>query len=97
MKTKILLFLFLTLSLALASADTLPTPLPDYQPRFGRTQPVVAVVADNEMTELTDFVVPYGRAQGLRCGASLVRGNRQRRGQSLPCTQDAGRNDDGRI
>jgi putative intracellular protease/amidase len=77
MKTKILLFLFLTLSLALTSADTLPTPLPDYQPRFGRTQPVVVVVADNEMTELTDFVVPYAvlKASGAAQVLSVATGS----------------------
>lgn len=37
----------------------LSTDIPAYQPRFGRDQPVIAVLADNEMTELTDFVVPY--------------------------------------
>jgi transcriptional regulator GlxA family with amidase domain len=31
-----------------------------YQPRFGRTQPVVVVVGDNDGTELTDFVIPFG-------------------------------------
>jgi putative intracellular protease/amidase len=41
---------------AQASADTLPA----YQPRFGRSKPVVAVVAENFYTELTDYVVPYG-------------------------------------
>jgi putative intracellular protease/amidase len=41
---------------AQASAD----PLPAYQPRFGRSKPVVAVVAENFYTELTDYVVPYG-------------------------------------
>jgi transcriptional regulator GlxA family with amidase domain len=30
-----------------------------YQPRFGRTRPLVAVVGDNRGTELTDFVIPY--------------------------------------
>jgi putative intracellular protease/amidase len=34
--------------------------LPVYQPRFGRTRPVVAVVGENFYTELTDYVVPYG-------------------------------------
>jgi len=34
--------------------------LPGYQPRFGRERPVVVVVAQNRMTELTDFVVPLG-------------------------------------
>ncbi|WP_347469513.1 DJ-1/PfpI family protein [Burkholderia stagnalis] len=39
-----------------ATADRLPA----YQPRFGRTRPVIAVVGENEYTELTDYVVPYG-------------------------------------
>jgi transcriptional regulator GlxA family with amidase domain len=30
-----------------------------YQPRFGRTRPVVAVIGENRGTELTDFVIPY--------------------------------------
>ena len=34
--------------------------LPGYQPRFNRSQPVIAVVAENGYTELTDYVVPYG-------------------------------------
>ena len=34
--------------------------LPAYQPRFEREQPVVVVLAQNQMTELTDFVVPLG-------------------------------------
>ncbi|AAN48582.1 DJ-1/PfpI family protein [Leptospira interrogans] len=34
--------------------------IPVYQNRFGRTRPVVAVIGDNYMTELTDYVVPYG-------------------------------------
>ena len=31
-----------------------------YQPRFGRTRPLIAVVGENGGTELTDFVIPYG-------------------------------------
>jgi putative intracellular protease/amidase len=34
--------------------------LPRYEARFGREKPVIAVVAYNPATELTDFVVPYG-------------------------------------
>jgi putative intracellular protease/amidase len=34
--------------------------LPRYEPRFDRSQPVIAVVAYNPSTEITDFVVPYG-------------------------------------
>lgn len=36
------------------------TPIPAYQPRFGRQRPVVAVVGENAGTELTDFAIPYG-------------------------------------
>ncbi|MET1081383.1 MAG: DJ-1/PfpI family protein [Pseudomonas sp.] len=34
-----------------------------YQPRFGRSRPVVAVIGENRMTELIDYVVPYGILQ----------------------------------
>jgi putative intracellular protease/amidase len=34
--------------------------LPQYQARFDRSRPVIAVVAYNPATEITDFVVPYG-------------------------------------
>lgn len=34
--------------------------LPVYVPRFDRVKPVVAVVAENTFTELTDYVIPYG-------------------------------------
>jgi putative intracellular protease/amidase len=34
--------------------------LPRYEARFERTKPLIAVVAYNPATELTDFVVPYG-------------------------------------
>jgi transcriptional regulator GlxA family with amidase domain len=37
--------------------------LPRYEPRFGRSQPIVAVVAYNPATEVTDFVVPFGVLQ----------------------------------
>lgn len=37
-----------------------PDRLPAYQPRFGRARPAVAVVAENDYTELSDYVVPYG-------------------------------------
>ena len=39
-----------------ASASSIPR----YEPRFGRTRPVIAVLGDNEATETTDYVVPYG-------------------------------------
>ncbi|WP_245176175.1 DJ-1/PfpI family protein [Cupriavidus sp. AcVe19-6a] len=41
-------------------AEAEPERLPVYAPRFGRTKPVVAVVAETYYTELSDFVVPYG-------------------------------------
>lgn len=34
--------------------------LPAYSQRFSREKPIVAVVAENEFTELTDYVVPFG-------------------------------------
>lgn len=34
--------------------------IPTYVARFDRTKPVIAVVAENTFTELTDYVVPYG-------------------------------------
>lgn len=45
--------------------------LATYQPRFERAQPVVVVVAQNQMTELTDFVVPLGVLR--RAGVARVR------------------------
>ena len=35
-------------------------PIPRYEPRFGRTRPLIAVLGDNAATETTDYVVPYG-------------------------------------
>lgn len=34
--------------------------IPAYAPRPGRAKPVVAVIAENRLTEVTDYVVPYG-------------------------------------
>jgi putative intracellular protease/amidase len=45
------------------STSTMPasmTNIEPYRARFGRTQPVIAVVGENAATELTDFVIPYG-------------------------------------
>lgn len=42
------------------SAASTDGALHPYQPRFGRTRPVVAVIGENAGTELTDFVIPYG-------------------------------------
>jgi transcriptional regulator GlxA family with amidase domain len=36
-----------------------PQKIPTYIPRYDRTRPVVAVIGENEFTELTDYVVPY--------------------------------------
>jgi putative intracellular protease/amidase len=38
---------------------TVADQLPHYQNRFGRNRPVVAVIAENGATEMTDFVIPY--------------------------------------
>ncbi|MEO8313346.1 MAG: DJ-1/PfpI family protein [Pseudomonadota bacterium] len=43
-----------------ASGDLDHSELERYQPRFGRTKPLVVVVGENAGTELIDFTVPYG-------------------------------------
>ncbi|NER84377.1 MAG: transcriptional regulator, partial [Leptolyngbya sp. SIO1D8] len=47
---------------SISANPTIPTvsPLPAYSPRFNRVKPVIAVVAENHFTELTDYVIPYG-------------------------------------
>ncbi|MGB4073641.1 DJ-1/PfpI family protein [Pseudomonas sp.] len=63
-----LLLLSLCLSLLLDTNHLLaatPPPITDeaiaaYVPRHGRARPVIAVLGENRMTELVDFVVPYG-------------------------------------
>jgi transcriptional regulator GlxA family with amidase domain len=47
-------------TLALISTSIAGASLPRYEPRFGRTRPLIAVLGDNEATETTDYVVPYG-------------------------------------
>lgn len=54
----VLFFLLLLQSIDAARADE--EALPPYQPRFERERPVIAVVAQNRMTELADYVVPLG-------------------------------------
>ncbi len=49
----------LGLSLLMPAAHAAEGELPAYQPRFERQRPLIAVVGDNRMTELVDFVVPY--------------------------------------
>ncbi|MDM0116503.1 DJ-1/PfpI family protein [Variovorax sp. J22R133] len=44
----------------LDTSDSRADRLTPYQPRFGRKRPVIAVVAENYYTELSDYVVPYG-------------------------------------
>jgi len=56
MRTALLLVLLLASHAAQADNEELPL----YQPRFGRERPVIAIVAQNRMTELVDYVVPLG-------------------------------------
>ncbi|PJZ64977.1 transcriptional regulator [Leptospira wolffii] len=48
------------------ASDPIPTikegteKIESYKSRFGRKRPVIAVIGENEYTELTDFLVPYG-------------------------------------
>lgn len=62
-----LLFLILLLCIHARADDETLAP---YQPRFGRELPVIAVVAQNHMTELADYVVPLGVLR--RSGAAEV-------------------------
>lgn len=43
-----------------ASNNPNPEKIAPYQPRFGRAKPLVAVVALNEGTVISDFCIPYG-------------------------------------
>lgn len=43
-----------------ASQDPNPEKIAPYRPRFGRSRPLVAVVALNEGTIISDFVIPFG-------------------------------------
>ncbi len=48
--------LYLLHKIALCTANSLP----DYRNLHQRERPVIAVLADTRMTELSDFVIPYG-------------------------------------
>lgn len=52
--------LALLATILMAASSAVATTLPQYQPRFGRTKPVIAVLGYNAATEVTDYVVPYG-------------------------------------
>lgn len=47
-------------SAAAAAMTSGPSTVPTYHARFGRARPIIAIVAENSGTELTDFVIPYG-------------------------------------
>src|SRR5687767_14953943 len=50
-----------SLALVAIAAPALPQgEIPSHAPRFNRQRPVVAVLAYNPSTEVTDYVVPYG-------------------------------------
>jgi putative intracellular protease/amidase len=51
---------FILISLVAADRPASASSIPQYEPRFGRTRPLIAVLGDNEATETTDYVVPYG-------------------------------------
>lgn len=56
MRTPLLLTLLIIHSPVWADNDHLPP----YQARFDRDKPVIAVVGENRMTELVDYLVPFG-------------------------------------
>lgn len=56
MSSRILASLLALYSLTAMADDSIAP----YQPRFGRSKPVIAVIGENGGTELTDFAIPYG-------------------------------------
>lgn len=56
----LLTLLFSLLGLVCTANAATPEKLQPYQPRFGRDKPLVAVIGENRMTELVDFMVPFG-------------------------------------
>jgi putative intracellular protease/amidase len=60
MKTLLALVALLAGFLPAAAAPADPAALPPYADLHGHVRPLVAVVGENEWTELTDYVVPYG-------------------------------------
>ncbi|WP_152226143.1 DJ-1/PfpI family protein [Pseudomonas sp. SCB32] len=67
MRATLLSLILLFLSTDLPAAEEA---LPHYQPRPGHERPVIAVIAQNRMTELVDYVVPLGVLR--RSGAAEV-------------------------
>ncbi|EQM69432.1 DJ-1/PfpI family protein [Pseudomonas tohonis] len=57
--TLLLACLFFCHPLPLRAGEA-PERLPAYQKRFERERPLVAVIGENRMTELVDYVLPYG-------------------------------------
>jgi len=67
---------FIRFILALGAASSLAVhafaaeTIAPYHDRFGRSQPLIAIVGENSGTELTDFAIPYGVL--ARSGAAQV-------------------------
>ncbi|MDH4567250.1 transcriptional regulator [Pseudomonas sp. BN414] len=58
--------------------------LQPYQPRFGREQPLVAVVGENRMTELVDYLVPFGLLSRAGVAAVIALSTREGPLQMMP-------------
>lgn len=63
-------FVFVLCAAVLCGSVQATESIAPYQGRFGRLQPVIAIVGENSGTELTDFVIPYGVL--ARSGAAQV-------------------------
>lgn len=64
--------LLILASLLLTTPALADDALPPYHPRFGRTQPVIAVVAENGMTELVDLLVPFSVLSRAQVGEVIT-------------------------
>lgn len=58
--------------------------LPPFKARDGRTYPVVAVIADNRFTELSDYVIPYSILKQAKLGEVYALGMQEGSIQMFP-------------
>ncbi len=58
--------------------------LPPFKARDGRTHPVVAVIADNRFTELSDYVIPYSILKQANLGEVYALGMQEGSIQMFP-------------
>lgn len=82
---RLLLSMLCLCCLLLVDATSLQaSELPPFKARDGRTHPVVAVIADNRFTELSDYVIPYSILKQANLGEVYALGMQEGSIQMLP-------------